>query len=203
MTSVLPRRQTSFVRLAGVLLPCLAISVGLMAGIAEGAIPVSLAVSSGGFKIGVGVFSATNFEQFGSTVKHKDGSVEPVALTAVSHADLDHLCQTVAMKLPLINKTVVLKITGGDQGSPVVATDMIIAASAQRGDALFKNIVIGADGSTLTQYPKLESSAGSFGLESDTIVLNHLQQDSLSVTAGTFTIPHLNLSVSTGNVECY
>jgi hypothetical protein len=203
MTTVLARRQVSFGRLTAVLLPCLAISVGLMAGIAEGAIPVSLAVSSGGFKISADQFAATNFEQFGSTVKHKDGSVEPVALTAVGHADLDNLCQTVSMNLPLIDKKVVLKITGGDQGSPVTATDMIIAASAQRGDAEFKNIAIGADASTLTQYPALEGSSGAFGLEADSITINHLQQDSLSVTAGTFTVPHLNLSVSTSNVECY
>jgi hypothetical protein len=197
------RRHVRFGPMALVLVPSLLVSVGLMAGIAEGAIPVSLAVSSGGFKISADVFSGTNFQQFGSTVKHKDGSAEPVALTAVAHASLTNLCQTVAMNLPLINKKVVLKITGGDQGTPVTATDMIIAASAQRGDAEFKNIAIGADASTLVQYPALQGSAGAFGLEADSITINHLQQDSLSVTAGTFTVPHLNLSVSTGNLECY
>jgi hypothetical protein len=174
-----------------------------MAGIAEGAIPVSLAVSSGGFKISADQFAGTNFQLFGSTVKEKDGSVEPVGLVALGHATLSNLCQTVAMTIPLVNKKIVLKITGGDRGTPVSATDMIVSATGQRGDGEFKNVVIGADASTMTQYPALKGSKGSFGLEADSILVNHLQEDQYAVTAGTFTVPHLNLSVSTSNTECY
>jgi hypothetical protein len=196
-------RQFRAGRFALVLGPAAAIMVGMFAGIAQGVIPVSFAVSGDGFKIAADDFKGTHFQQFGSIVKTQDGKAVPVAMTAVAHADLDHLCQTIAMKLPLINKTVVLKITAGDNGTPASADDMIIAAAAQRGDATFTNMKIGIDASTVDEYPALKGSPGAFALESDTIDMKHLQQDSMAVTAGTFTLTHLNLSVNLNNTECY
>jgi hypothetical protein len=196
-------RQFRLGRFAAVLLPCSAVMVGLFAGIAEGAIPVSFAVAGSGFKISADEFSGQHFEQFGSTIQQKDGTAVPVALTAIKHVNIDHLCQTISMKLPLIDKNVVLKITAGDAGTPATADDIIIAAGAQRGEAVFKNITIGQDASTITQYPGFTGPSGAFALQSDSIDIKHLQQDSWSVQAGTFTLTHLNLSVNLSNQECY
>jgi hypothetical protein len=187
--------------MAAVLLPCLGALTGIMAGIAQGAIPVSFAVGGDIFKISSTDFRGYGYQQYMGEVRQGNGAI-PVATTMFDHATLDHLCQTASLKIPLVG-TVVLAISAGDAGTPASAKDLVIQAAAQRGLATFHQMKIGIDASALTHEPQHAGAPGYVALESDDFRMQGLQQDTWQVTAATFTLPNLHLAMMTGGHECY
>src|SRR5262249_41815629 len=88
-----------------------------------------------------------------------------------------------------------LKLTAGqDPNNPAVATGLVIDMSHLHGDATFTRIDIGMDASDLNAA----SPVRSFGQAADNVEIDNLSQNAWSATAGTFTLPNLDLSVSTG-----
>jgi hypothetical protein len=189
-------------RFFAVLLPSAGVMLGIFAGIAAGAIPVSFATGGDIFKIKVQDFRGYGFQQYMGEVRQGNGTPEPVATTIFDHATMGELCQTATLKLPLVGGTIVLKILAGDAGTPASAKDLVIQAAGQRGDAYFQNMKIGIDASALTDEPQYAGSPGRVALESDQMRIAGLNQDTWQVTASTFTLPHLRLSAGPGE-ECY
>jgi hypothetical protein len=175
-------------RFAIVAAPALAVA-GILIGLtAEGAIASSISVSGQEFLVTSTQLNGTGFEQFGSSVSNASGS-QPVIVSAINHATLNNLCQSVTIG------PVTLRLTAGGGGTPVSADNLIVDASGQTGSsATFHNITIGQDAGTLTKDPGTTGPASTFGQQADSITINDLVQHTWLTTAGTFTLPGLSIS---------
>ena len=180
---------TRWRRFAAAIVPTVVIVGALGAGIASGAVPVSFAVSGVTFKVTADQLTGTKFVQYGSIVQQKDGTPHAVAVSEIRSADLTNLCQSVAQPTPI--GTVVLKLTAGSGDTPAHADNLLIDMTQLSGDATFTNINIGQDASTLSS----KAAAGGFGQGADKVVIKNLSQTAWATTAGTFTLPGLNLSL--------
>jgi hypothetical protein len=169
-----------------------AVPAGVVAGIlvgltAQGAIASSISVSGQEFLVTATQLTGTGFEQFGGSLSQGNGT-QPVIVSAIHHATLSNLCQSVKVG-PLI-----LRLTAGGGGNDVSADNLIVDASGQTGSqAVFKNITIGQDAGTLTKDPGTAGQAGGFGQQADSITIDNLVQHTWLTTAGTFTLPGLSI----------
>jgi hypothetical protein len=167
--------------------PATAVTAVLVGLTANGAIAASMSVSGQEFLVTATQLNGTGFEQFGGTVPGQNGT-QPVVVSAIHSATLSHLCQQVTVG------GVTLKLTAGGSGTPVAASNLIVDASGQTGsEAIFHNITIGQDASSLTTDPGATGQAGGFGQEASSVTINNLVQHTWLTTAGTFTLPDLSL----------
>ncbi len=196
---------TRWRRFAAVMVPTVVVVGALGAGIANGAVPVSFAVSGSSFKVTASELDGTNFVQYGSVAVEKNGTQHVVAESGITSADLTNLCQSVAVpSTPLF-----LELTAGDGGTPAHADNLIIDMSQLSGDATFTNINIGQDASTLNDgststvkgqtisHTGSNGLAGTFGQRADLVKITGLSQTAYATSAGTFTLPHLSLTFTT------
>jgi hypothetical protein len=182
-----PAGRVRWRRLALILVPATAVTAVLVGLTANGAIAASMSVSGQEFLVTATQLNGTGFEQFGGTVPGQNGT-QPVVVSAIHSATLSHLCQEVTVG------GVTLKLTAGGNGTPVAASNLIVDASGQTGSqAVFHNITIGQDASSLTQDPGATGQAGGFGQEASSVTINNLVQHTWLTTAGTFTLPDLSL----------
>ena len=187
---------TRWRRFAAAIVPTVVVVGALGAGIASGAVPVSFAVSGVQFKVTASHLHGTDFVQYGSIVQEKNGTPHAVAVSEIGSADLTNLCQSVAQGSPI--GTIVLKLTAGDNGPPAHADQLLIDMTQLQGDATFTHINIGQDASDLSPH----GQPGGFGQAADVVDIDHLSQTAWATTAGTFTLPHLNLGLGGANSGC-
>lgn len=165
---------------------------GVVAGIligltSQGALASSISVSGQEFLVTATQLTGTGFEQFGSSLSQGNGT-QPVIVSAIHHATLSNLCQSVKVG------PVTLRLTAGGGGNDVSADNLIVDASGQTGSqAVFKNITIGQDAGTLTKDPGTAGQSGGFGQQADSITIDNLVQHTWLTTAGTFTLPGLSI----------
>jgi hypothetical protein len=175
---------------------CLAGGV-LMALTAQGVIGAQFAISGMAFTVTADQLQGSGFEQFGgldnmipnSPNAGNTGGQVIVAVSAIKSASLTNLCQSV--NLGGTN----LKITAGDNGTPVTADGLTTDSDLLSGDASFQNIQVGGDASTFTEAG-VQGPAGVFGQQADSVTINHLRQDNYATTAAIFKLPNLHLSFS-------
>jgi hypothetical protein len=176
-------------RLAVVILPAAAIAAILIGFTAEGAIAANVSVSGQQFLVTATQLNGTGFEQFGSEVNATGSGTQPVIVSGIGSATLTSLCQAVKAG------PITMRLTAGQGSMPVQATNLIVDASSLGGSqAVFHNITIGQDAGTLTATPGTAGSSGGFGEQAATITIHNLVQHTWLTTAGTFTLPGLNLS---------
>lgn len=169
----------------------------VMAGVANGAVPVAFAVSGSQFKISAASLDGTGFSQYAGVAAEKNGTPHPVAISNIGSASLADLCQSVVTDTPL-GKLGLLISAGG--GTPATATDLQIGLTDLQGDAEFSNIRIGIDASTVNTPAKGE--AGGFAQDADSIRIQGLRQTAWSTQAGVFTLNGLHLQLTNGQ-ECF
>jgi uncharacterized protein DUF6230 len=187
---------TRWRRFAVAMAPTVLVVVALGAGIAQGAVPVTFSVSGAQFKVTASHLSGTDFVQYGSIVLEKNHTPHAVAVSEIGSADLTNLCQSVAQSTPI--GTIVLKLTAGDGGTPAHADHLLIDMTQLSGDATFTHINIGQDASDLSP----RGSPGGFGQAADQVEIDNLSQTAWATTAGTFTLPHLNLGLGGASTGC-
>jgi len=190
--------RTRWRRFALVALPAAVLGAGLMAGVANGAVPIALNVSGQTFKVSADSLVGDGFAQYPTVVVKPDGTQIPVAGSNIDFATLTNLCQSV--KVGAIS----LVIRGGRDGKTVTADNLQIGLDQLGGDATFTNIRIGTDSSKLTEGgPGGVGLPGSFGQEADRVEIRNLQQVAYSTQAGTFTVQGLSLKVNLQGEECF
>ena len=171
----------------------------LVFGMTSGAFGASFAVSGQAFKISADKLDGTGFSQYGGkeTTASKDGGSGkdiPVAKSGIASAKLYNLCQSVRAPGSPISLTI---RAGRDADRPAKATNLLIGMSELSGDAVFTDINIGADASTLgLGGPEAKGEFGAFGQEAKHVVIDDLKQTAVSTTAGTFTLTGLNLKIN-------
>lgn len=195
--------RTRWRRFAAVVIPATIAATGLMAGVANGAVPVSFHVSGQTAKISADNLYAKGFSQFGGVLEDKAGNHYPVAMSAIKDAELTNLCQSVTTPIPGLGNYTLFIRAGREANKPVVATDLLIGMDKLGGDAVFTNINIGADASELTAGGKYHGQAGAFGQEADIADIDNVKQIARSTQAGTFSLVGLSLSMAKDDTGCF
>ncbi|MFJ5546521.1 MULTISPECIES: DUF6230 family protein [unclassified Streptomyces] len=189
-------------RFAVLTVPALAVTAGLAIALANGALAASFAVSGQQFKVSADSLTGTGFAQYGGIDTNAREDLLPVAVTAIKKAELHNLCQSVVTTLPVIGD-ISLNLTAGKK-TPVQATDLFVDATQLSGDALFHNIEIGRDASTMDKGPDgAQGMQDLFGQQADDVSITHLHQTAWATNAGTFSLSGLSMSVSKGKKECF
>ncbi|TFC06301.1 DUF6230 family protein [Cryobacterium mannosilyticum] len=179
--------------------PVAVASTLLLAGVAQGAVPVSFAVSGSQFQISASQLDGTGFSQYAGVTDDTAGDPHQVAIANITSASLADLCQSVVTDTPL--GKVGMLITAGGGGKPATATDLQIGMTDLKGDSTFGNIRIGVDASTVNTAPK--GSAGDFAQDADTIKIAGLQQTAWSTQASVFTLTGMHLELTDGSKGCF
>jgi DNA uptake protein ComE-like DNA-binding protein len=171
----------------------------LMTGVANGAVPVSFAVSGSQFQISASQLSGTGFSQYAGVANDTAGNPHQVAIANINSATLADLCQSVVTDTPL--GKVGMLITAGGGGKPASATDLQIGMTDLKGDSTFNNIRIGVDASTVNTSAK--GSAGDFAQDADSLKIENLQQTAWSTQASVFTLTGMHLQLTDGTKGCF
>jgi len=192
--------RTRWKRFGIMMVPASLAVVGIVLGMANGAIAASFTVSGQSFKVSADKLDGTGFKQFGGLDKTNNGQSIPVATATIDSATLSNLCQSVSVPGLLVK--VVLRIEAGKGNTPVTAKNLVIGAQSLQGDATFTNIQIGRDGGEVSGNPALR---GTFAQSADSVTITNLRQVATSTSAGTFVLTGLNLAVLTGDnaKECF
>lgn len=179
--------------------PVAVVSSLLMAGVANGAVPVSFAVSGSQFQISASELDGTGFSQYAGVAPDTAGKDHQVAIANIKSATLADLCQSVITDTPM--GKVGLLITAGGGGSPASASDLQIGMTDLKGDSTFGNIRIGVDASTVNTAAK--GGVGDFAQDADTVKIEHLQQTAWSTQASVFTLTGMHVQLTDGSKGCF
>lgn len=185
-------------RIAMVAIPTGVVSAMLMGGVAQGAVPVSFAISGTQFKISSTELDGTGFSQYSGVAKDAEGAEHAVVTANIKNASLENLCQSAVQETPLGKVGILIK--AGGKGEPATAKDLQIGMTGLEGDASFKNIRIGVDASDVNTKEK--GSKGDFSQDADTVNIKDLKQDSWSTTASVFTLKDMSLKLTDGSQQC-
>ncbi|MFI7356269.1 DUF6230 family protein [Streptomyces avidinii] len=189
-------------RFAVLTLPAVAVTAGLGIALAQGVLAASFAVSGQQFKVSASSLEGEGFAQYGSVDVNARQELIPVAVTAIREAKLHSLCQSVVTSLPVIGD-ISLNLTAGRK-TPVEASNLFVDATQLSGDAVFSNIEIGRDASTLDKGPaEAQGMQDLFAQQADTVSITDLQQTAWATNAGTFKLSGLSMNVSKGKKECF
>lgn len=189
--------RTRWRRFAAVAIPAGVLAGGLMAGVANGAVPIALNVSGQTFKVSASSLDGGKFSQYGAVVVEKDGTVHPVLASAIDDATLKDLCQSVTV--PDTPFSMVIRAGGGSD--TVTAHNLLIGMDTLTGDAVFTNIDIGQDASTVPTWAKGQEKG--FAQQADHVTITDLKQRAFTTHAGTFTLAGLSLKLSLRGEECF
>ncbi|SNY47006.1 DUF6230 family protein [Paractinoplanes atraurantiacus] len=196
------RRETSWKRFGAMFGITAAMAAGLVALTAEGVLAANFSISGMPFTVTATQLQGTGFEQFAaldtmiedSPNAGDTGGQVVVIVSAIDKAELTKLCQSVSLG------GMYLKITAGDNGTPVKADSLVVDSDQISGEADFKNIDIGQDASTFDKVNdrrnggKITGGEGVFGQQADTVAIANLRQNNYATTAARFTLPHLRMA---------
>jgi hypothetical protein len=186
-------------RIALAAVPVAVAATLMMTGVANGAVPVSFAVSGSQFQISASQLDGTGFSQYAGLTTDTAGVQHQVAIANIGSANLTNLCQAVITDTPLGKVGMLITAGGGDK--PATATDLQIGMTDLKGDSTFGNIRIGVDASTVNTTAK--GTAGDFAQDSDTIKIINLQQTAWSTQASVFTLNGMHVEVTDGSKGCF
>jgi hypothetical protein len=183
-------------RFAAIFIPALLAIIVMFFLVAQGALGVSFAVSGQQFTVTASTLDGTGFEQWGAadfTVANPTPHI-PVFVNSINSATLANLCQSVSTPFP--GPFAFLKLTAGGGGTPASASNLVVdATNLAASNAVFTNINIGQDPTTFAN-PAPGFTQGTFGQAADHVTITGLDQTAYATTAGTFTLPGLNLGFS-------
>ena len=188
-------------------------SAGLVSLVTSGAVAASFTVSGQQFKVSADSLEATGFVQYGTVdARVEPGgdtqTPEPVAVSAMKTATLDHLCQSVVTDLGDFG-SVTLKISAGTGKNKVTAKNMTVDMSQLDGNAQFKGMEIGRDAATLDKGPTNDPAElaqrrqGFFSQQADSVTITNLRQVAWATSAGEFNLYDLSLRLRWGKDECF
>ena len=179
--------------------PVAVASVLVMGGVANGAVPVSFAISGSQFKISASELNGTGFSQYAGVANDTAGKPHAVAIANIDSASLADLCQSVVTQTPLGKVSMI--ITAGGGGAPATATGLQIGMTDLKGNTTFDNVRIGVDASTVKTAAK--GAAGDFAQDSDSLKITGLQQTAWSTQAAVFTLTGMHVALNSDGKECF
>ncbi|MFD5632141.1 MULTISPECIES: DUF6230 family protein [unclassified Streptomyces] len=211
------RGGTRWKRFAVVMVPSVAAAAAIGVGLAQGALAASFSVSGQEFKVSAGHLEGQGFAQYGgidsgyTSTDGKNKTVRPVAISSFKTAQITNMCQSVKTEIPLIGKTIYLRLDAGpDAKHKVEAENLYIDVAQLDADATFKNIDIGVavkDIDKNRNAPVKEdgtSLPGGFAQQAESADLTGVEQTAWATTAGTFKLSGLKMRLGTSaSMECF
>ncbi|MFF4740606.1 DUF6230 family protein [Streptomyces sp. NPDC001262] len=190
-------------RFAVLAVPGFAVTAALAVALADGALAASFAVSGQEFKIRAQSMEGDGFAQYGGVDRNARGKLLPVAVTAIKSAKIHSLCQSVVTTLPVLGD-ISLQLTAGKGDKPVEAENLFIDATQMSGDAVFRDVEIGRDASTLDKGPKsAQGLQDAFGQQARRLEISDVKQTAWATNAGTFKLSGLDMKIGLGRKECF
>ncbi len=188
--------RTSWRRFAAAMGITGTVAAALIALTAEGVLAANFSISGLPFTVTADRIQGEGLEQFaaldqmapGSPNEGETGGQVVVIVSAIREAQLTNLCQSIDMG------GMFLRITAGDNGTPVTATNLVVDSDLVSGDASFTDIEIGRDASTLDRVPGVTGNIGVFGQQARTVTIDNLRQNNYATTASAFKLPHLRIA---------
>ncbi|MFF4984751.1 DUF6230 family protein [Streptomyces sp. NPDC001046] len=207
------RGGTRWKRFAVVMVPSVAAAACVGVGLAQGALAASFSVSGQQFKVSAGHLHGEGFAQYGGidtvykTTEGKEKVPVPVAISSFDTATIKKMCQSVATPIPLLGKTVYLRLEAGND-KPVTAENLYIDVAQLDADAKFKNIDIGVAVRDKTRGPDVKQGEnvlpGGFAQQAESADLTKVQQTAWATSAGTFTLNGLSMKLGMDKgMECF
>lgn len=209
------RGGTRWKRFAVVMVPSVAAAAAVGVGLAQGALAASFSVSGQQFKVTADHLHGEGFAQYGgidtvytSTAGEKKTQV-PVAISSFDDATITKMCQSVKTEIPLIGKTIYLRLEAGNNAKkPVEAKNLYIDVAQLDADAEFKNIDIGVAVKDKSRGPAVKQGEnvlpGGFAQQAESADLYGVKQTAWATTAGTFKLSGLSMRLGTdAKMECY
>lgn len=209
------RGGTRWKRFAVVMVPSVAAAAAIGVGLAQGALAASFSVSGQEFKVSAGHLHGTGFAQYGgidtgyTSTDGKNKTVRPVAISSFTDAEITNMCQSVKTEIPLIGKTIYLRLDAGpDENHKVEAHNLYIDVAQLDADATFRNIDIGVAVKDQNKGPAVKSGdnvlPGGFAQQADEADLTKVEQTAWATTAGTFKLSGLKMRLGTDSkMECF
>ncbi|MFC3575526.1 DUF6230 family protein [Streptomyces yaanensis] len=208
------RGGTRWKRFAVVMVPSVAAAAAIGVGLAQGALAASFSVSGQEFKVSAGHLHGDGFAQYGgidtgyTSTDGKTKTVRPVAISSFENATITKMCQSVKTEIPLIGKTIYLRLDAGpDDNHKVEATNLYIDVAQLDADAQFNNIDIGVAVQDKTRGPAVKDKTvlpGGFAQQAESADLYGVEQTAWATTAGTFKLNGLKMRLGTDpKMECY
>ncbi|KOT39438.1 cholesterol esterase [Streptomyces caelestis] len=208
------RGGTRWKRFAVVMVPSVLATAAVGVGLAQGALAASFSVSGQQFKVKADYLKGEGFAQYGgidTVYKSADGEggkkPVPVAISSFDTAEITKMCQSVATKVPLIGKTVYLRLDAGKE-KPVTAKNLYIDVAQLDADARFEDIDIGVAVQNKSRGPAVKEGEnvmkGGFAQQAREAHLYGVEQTAWATTAGTFTLNGLSMRLGMDpKMECY
>ncbi|WP_081239752.1 DUF6230 family protein [Streptomyces viridosporus] len=209
------RGGTRWKRFAVVMVPSVVATAAVGVGLAQGALAASFSVSGQQFKVTAGHLHGEGFAQYGgidsvyTSTDGKEKTQVPVAISSFDTARITKMCQSVKTEIPLIKKTIYLRLEAGNApGKPVTAENLYIDVAQLDADAKFKNIDIGVAIRDKTRGPankdEKTTQPGGFAQQAESADLYGVKQTAWATTAGTFTLNGLSMRLGADpKMECY
>jgi hypothetical protein len=195
------------------MVPSVAAAAAVGVGLAQGALAASFSVSGQQFKVKAGELHGQGFAQYGgidSVYTSTDGEKKtqvPVAISSFDTATIKNMCQSVKTEIPLIGKTIYLRLDAG-KTKDVEATNLYIDVARLDADAEFTNIDIGVAVKDKTRGPAVKDTKttlpGGFAQQAERADLYGVEQTAWATTAGTFKLSGLSMKLGTDpKMECF
>ncbi len=175
------------------------LGTGLMfAGLQQGALAASFAVSGTSYKATADNLSAQGVVQYGS-VDQSANQAHPVLVNGFRKAKLDNFCQSILVPgIPVIGDlSIRINAPGG-----MAADNLVLGVQDVTGDLTLNNVEIGRDAGSFTKGPS-QGPAGAFGIQADSMNLAHVKQTAWSTTASTLRLNQVHISATPGRNECF
>lgn len=202
------RGGTRWKRFAVVMVPSVAATAAVGVALAQGALAASFSVSGQQFKVTAKTLHGEGFEQYGTIDVPSGKGPVPVAVSAFKSATITGMCQSVVVPTPIGDVTV--KLTAGNGGKEVKATNLYIDLDQLDADATFHQINIGVATGAVTKGPGVRSGEqadpNAFAQEADSADLTDVKQTAWATSAGSFKLAGLSMRLHKGSgsgVECY
>ncbi|WAX77865.1 DUF6230 family protein [Streptomyces sp. KMM 9044] len=209
------RGGTRWKRFAVVMVPSAVATAAVGVGLAQGALAASFSVSGQQFKVTAQHLEGWGFAQYGGIdtgYTSTDGNKKtqhPVAISSFDTAEITKMCQSVKTEIPLIGKTVYLRLEAGpNEKNKVEAKNLYIDVAQLDADATFTNIDIGVAIRDKTRGPAVKEGEnvlpGGFAQQAEKADLTNVKQTAWATTAGTFKLSGLKMRLGADpKMECY
>ncbi|MEV7344958.1 DUF6230 family protein [Streptomyces sp. NPDC093544] len=209
------RGGTRWKRFAVVMVPSVAAAAAIGVGLAQGALAASFSVSGQEFKVKAGHLEGTGFAQYGAidtgytSTDGKTKTPRAVAVSSFKHAEITNMCQSVKTEIPLIGKTIYLRLEAGpDDKHKVIAENLYIDVAQLDAEATFTGMEIGVAVQDQSKGPAVRKGdgvlPGGFAQQADSADLTDVEQTAWATTAGTFKLSGLSMRLGTSaTMECF
>jgi uncharacterized protein DUF6230 len=201
--------RTCWKRFAAVFVSGVAATAALGIGMAQGALAASFLISGQHFQVAADTLRARGLSVYPMVDVARRGTLVPVVVLGFRHADIDRLCLSVELPVPVLGPYT-LMLTGGERRR-VEATNLFIDATSVSADqANTTDIDIGVAAGAITKGPVNPGDRNSqffdpnvFAQQAQSAVLTDVRVNSVAVSSGTLNIPGLSLRVRQGNHHCF